>query len=148
MNFYFSDTETKTIVEIAQTTNGFSKLVAAVTAAKLVETLNGEGPFTVFAPNDDAFAKIKEEELADLLKPDNAKTKLKPILMRHVVGEKSLDSASIPVGLTVLKTAGGEDIMVANTDKVRILSSAGTATVIQADIKASNGVIHVVDTIF
>ena len=102
-----------------------------------MDTLNSEGPFTVFAPNDDKWARISEST-----------PEVKRTVLRHIVEKKSLDSAIIPVGLTVLKTAGGEDITITKTDRVRISSSEGTATVIEADIQASNGVIHVVDAIF
>ena len=135
-----------TIVEAAKSTPEFSTLVTAVVAAGLVDTLNSTGPFTVFAPNNDAFAKIPDDILANLLKPENIET-LKKILLRHVI-PATYKSADIPKGDTVLETSGGESIKVTNADKVKIKSDVNEATVIKTDLMASNGVIHVVDTVF
>ena len=112
----------------------------------MVDTLNGKGPFTVFAPNNAAFDKIPADELADLLKPENVE-KLKATLLRHVV-PGTYKAIDIPNGDTPLTTAGGESIKVTNEDKVTIKSDVGEATVIKTDIMASNGVIHVVNTVF
>ena len=112
----------------------------------MVDTLNGDGPLTVFAPSNNAFAKIPSKTLADLLKPKN-KDKLKEVLLRHVL-PKELKSEDIPKGKTILVTAGGEPITVINKDGITVKSSAGAATVIKADVFASNGVVHIVDTVF
>ena len=134
------------IVEAAAADPSLSTLVQAVTAAELVDTLSGDGPFTVFAPNNDAFDKIPAKTLANLLKPKN-KDKLTEILLRHVV-PKALKSGDIPKGGTFLDTAGGEPIIVTSENGVTITSTKGNATVIKADILASNGIIHIVDTVF
>lgn len=130
-----------TIVDVAAGNADFETLVAAVKAAGLVETLSGTGPFTVFAPTDDAFAKLPAGTLEDLLKPEN-KDKLVAILTYHVVAGKVM--AADVVGLDNATTVNGAvaDITVANgTVKV------DEATVTATDIKASNGVIHVIDTV-
>ena len=131
----------KTIVDIAVADGRFSTLVAAVQAAGLVETLSGEGPFTVFAPTDDAFAKLPKETLDNLLKPEN-KDQLVKILTYHVVPGKVL--ASDVVKLSEAQTVAGEPITIkVEGDKVFI----NDAQVIITDIEASNGVIHVIDTV-
>ena len=119
--------------------------VAAVTAADLVETLGGEGPFTVFAPNNNAFAKIPAETLEDLLKPENV-DQLTAILLRHVVPEVILAS-EFPEDVTTVTTVGGEKITL-DPKAATIESSAGKAAVVLPDILASNGVVHIVDTVF
>ena len=93
-------------------TANLSTLFNAVKSAGLVDRLMGEGPFTVFAPNNDAFAKIPANKLAELLKPKNM-NKLKKLLLRHVV-PNALKSGDIPKGKTILATAGGEKITVIN----------------------------------
>merc|ERR1711953_211165 len=118
------------IVEAAVATPDLSTLVTAVTAAGLVDTLSGEGPFTVFAPNNDAFAKIPADTLAGLLEPENV-DQLKAVLLRHVLPTTIL-AGDIPEGSTTVDTAGGETITVTNADGVTIESSAGKATVIIA----------------
>ena len=112
----------------------------------MVDTLTGNEPYTVFAPNDDAFAKLPPDTLEGLLKPEN-KDLLKIVLLRHVV-PTTMVSGEIPKGKTTLKTAGGEQITVTNEGGVAIESSEGNATVIKLDILASNGVIHIVDSVF
>ena len=115
--------------------------MAAVTAADLVETLKSEGPFTVFAPTDDAFAKLPAGTLEDLLKPEN-KAKLKAILTYHVVSGKVM--AKDVMTMKEAKTVNGESVMIsmdANTVMV------DNAKVVQADVECSNGVIHVIDTV-
>ena len=134
-----------TIVEAAVASPELSTLVAAVKAAGLVDTLSGEGPFTVFAPNNDAFAKIPAETLDDLLKPENV-DQLTAILLRHVVPTVIL-AAEFPEDITSVDTVGGETITL-NPMEATVESSAGKATVIMPDILASNGVIHIVDTVF
>ncbi|MDT8897983.1 fasciclin domain-containing protein [Thermanaerothrix sp. 4228-RoL] len=131
----------QTIVDIAVADGRFSTLVAAVQAAGLVETLSGEGPFTVFAPTNDAFAKLPKETLDNLLKPEN-KDQLVKILTYHVVPGKVL--ASDVVKLSEAQTVAGEPITIkVEGDKVFI----NDAQVIITDIEASNGVIHVIDTV-
>ena len=112
----------------------------------MVDILKGDGPFTVFAPNNDAFAKLPKGTLADLSKPENVE-KLKALLLRHVVpGE--FKAASVPEGTTKLETAGGEEISVVKTKGVQVKSSVGQANVIKTDLMAGNGVIHLVDSVF
>ena len=119
----------------------FNTLVAAVKAAGLVDTLKGPGPFTVFAPTDEAFAKLPAGTLDSLLKPAN-KEKLQSILTYHVVPGKVM--AKDVVKLKSAKTVEGRSLSVsANGGNVKI----NNATVTKADIAASNGVIHVVDTV-
>jgi len=131
----------KDIVGIAAGSADFSTLVAAVKAAGLVETLQGDGPFTVFAPTNAAFAKIPAATLADLLKPEN-KAKLQAILTYHVVSGKVL--AKDVVGLKTAKTVQGSDIDIKVKDGAVMVDGANvTAT----DIVALNGVIHVIDTV-
>lgn len=128
-----------TIVEVAADTPGFETLVAAITAADLGETLSGEGPFTVFAPTDDAFDALPEGLLDALLLPENQDT-LTQILTYHVVsGEVPSDQVTEgPV-----ETVEGESIEVSIPDGTVTLN--GTATVTTVDVEASNGVIHVID---
>ncbi len=130
--------EPGTIVDVAVAAGSFETLVAAVTAADLVETLSGEGPFTVFAPTDDAFAALPEGLVDCLLLEENVDA-LTAILTYHVVAGEvmSTDLTDGPVA-----TVQGEDITVDLTDGV-ILNE--TVTVAAADVDASNGVIHVID---
>ncbi len=131
----------KDIVGIAAGSADFSTLVAAVKAAGLVETLQGDGPFTVFAPTNAAFAKIPAATLADLLKPEN-KAKLQAILTYHVVSGKVL--AKDVVGMKSAKSVqGGEIDIAAKGGNVTVDGAKVTAT----DIIALNGVIHVIDTV-
>ena len=139
--------ELPTIAAAAIGTETLSTLVTAVKAAGLVDTLSGEGTFTVFAPNNAAFDKIDADALAGLLKPENV-DQLKAVLLRHVL-PTVIKASDIPAGSTVVKTVGGEEITVTNADgTVTIESSAGKATVIATDVLASNGIVHVVDTVF
>lgn len=131
----------KTIVEIAIETSGFSTLVAAVKAADLVETLSSAGPFTVFAPTDDAFAKLPADLLASLLKPEN-KQKLVDILTYHVVAGKV--TADKVVKLRSARTVNGERVTIKVVDGDVMINNA---EVTQADVMATNGVIHVIDTV-
>lgn len=129
------------IVEVAASAGSFEKLVAAVRAAGLVDTLKGEGPFTVFAPSDEAFAKLPDGALEDLLKPEN-EAKLKAVLTYHVVPGKVM-SRDV-VGMSSAKTVQGSELpIVVDGDTVKV----GEARVVKADIEASNGVIHVIDTV-
>jgi len=131
----------KDIVDTAVAAGSFSTLVAAVQAAGLVETLKGEGPFTVFAPTDEAFAKLPAGTLEELLKPEN-KAKLQAILTYHVVAGRVL--ASDVVGMKSASTVQGQQLSITVADgKVKI----DDATVVSTDIMTSNGVIHVIDTV-
>jgi uncharacterized surface protein with fasciclin (FAS1) repeats len=124
-----------TIVEVAAEDKQFSTLVSAVKAADLAEVLSGSGPFTVFAPTDEAFAKIPAATLKKLAAPEN-KAELQKVLKLHVVSG-SVMAADIKTGKV------GKLNIVANKGKVKV----NTANVIKADIKASNGVIHAIDTV-
>ena len=129
------------IVDTAVAAGSFKTLAAALEAAGLVETLKGAGPFTVFAPTDEAFAKLPAGTVEDLLKPEN-KDKLVAILTYHVVAGKVM--AADVVNLTEATTVqGGKVAIKVDGGKVMI----NDATVTQTDIEASNGVIHVIDTV-
>lgn len=134
--------EKNTIVDIAVADGRFTTLVAALQAAELVETLSGEGPFTVFAPTDDAFAALPAGTVEDLLKPEN-KQALTDILLYHVVSGKVM--AADVVGLTSATTVLGKDLTITVTDGKVFLND--TVEVIITDIEASNGVIHVIDAV-
>jgi uncharacterized surface protein with fasciclin (FAS1) repeats len=129
----------KTVVEIAAGNKDFSTLVAAVKAAGLAETLSGKGPFTVFAPTNEAFAKLPKGTVEDLLKPEN-KEKLVAILTYHVVAGKVL-AKDVKAGDA--KTVNGAAATIATEGGVTI---AG-AKVVKTDIEGSNGVIHVIDSV-
>ena len=130
-----------TIVDIAAGDERFSTLVAAVTAAGLVETLQGEGPFTVFAPTDEAFAKLPEGTVESLLQPEN-KDALIAVLTYHVVPGRV--TAEQVVGLDEATTVNGADVRIRTRGgNVRI----NDATVVTTDVFASNGVIHVIDAV-
>ncbi len=129
------------IVDTAVEAGQFKTLVAAVEAAELVETLKGDGPFTVFAPTDEAFAKLPEGTVDDLLKPEN-KDKLVAILTYHVVPGKIM-SGDIAGKTADVETVQGSKLSVDAMDGVKV----DEAKVISADIETSNGVIHVIDTV-
>lgn len=131
----------KDIVEIAASNGDFSTLVAAVKAAGLVETLQSSGPFTVFAPTNEAFAKLPAGTVESLLKPEN-KDKLIAVLTYHVVPGKVL--AKDVVGLKTAKTVQGQDVKVTVSDMGVMIDNA---RVVATDIKAENGVIHVIDSV-
>ncbi|OYW53893.1 MAG: Nex18 symbiotically induced protein [Hyphomicrobium sp. 32-62-53] len=131
----------KDIVDTAVGAGKFETLVTAVKAAGLVETLKGKGPFTVFAPTDEAFAKLPKGTVEDLLKPEN-KAKLAAILTYHVIPGKVM-AADIKGKKTNVKTVQGSDLAVDATDGVKV----NDATVTTADVAASNGVIHIIDTV-
>lgn len=134
------DHMSKDIVDTAVGAGDFATLVAAVEAAGLVDTLKGDGPFTVFAPTDAAFAKLPEGTVDDLLKPEN-KDKLTAILTYHVIpGE--VTSGDLSDGMTAA-TVEGQDVTIELGEAVMV----NDATVIQPDVAASNGVIHVIDTV-
>ncbi len=129
------------IVETAVAAGSFKTLVAAVQAAGLVDVLKGEGPFTVFAPTDEAFAKLPKGTLENLLKPEN-KAALQGILTYHVVPGTVL--AGDVVKLKAATTAQGSDLKIRARDGVVTVDKA---TVKATDIRTSNGVIHVIDTV-
>lgn len=133
-------TENLTVVDIVTSKPSFSTLAKALSAADLAKTLQGDGPFTIFAPNDMAFAKLSPNTLADLMKPEN-KDKLAAILSYHVVPGK-LTAADVKT--MKAKTVNGKslDIQVKNG-----AVTVNNAKVIQSDIIGSNGVIHVIDTV-
>ncbi len=130
------------IVDTAVADGRFTTLAAALQAAGLVETLKGEGPFTVFAPTDEAFAKLPAGTVEDLLKPENIET-LKSILLYHVVPGKVM--AADVVGLASADAASGAAILIKVEDGKVYLNES--AQVILTDIEASNGVIHVIDAV-
>ena len=126
------------IVDTAVKAGSFNTLVAAVKAAGLVETLKGKGPFTVFAPSDEAFAKLPAGTVDGLLKDI---PQLKKILTYHVVSGKVM--AADVMNLTSAKTVEGSDVKIDTTNGVRINSSSVTTP----DVAADNGVIHIIDTV-
>lgn len=143
----------KTIVENAVNSADHTTLVAAVRAAGLVDTLNGEGPFTVFAPTNDAFAKLPAGTVEGLLKPES-RDALTKILTCHVVGAKAMaaDVAKMIAdggGMAKIATVGGCELeAMIEGDMVKIKDGAGgVATVTIADVMQKNGVIHVIDSV-
>ncbi len=143
----------KDVVDIAISSPDHTTLVAAVKAADLVETLKSAGPFTVFAPTNDAFDKLPEGTVANLLKPDN-KAQLAKILTYHVVSG-NLDAAAVldaikkGDGKVVLTTVSGGKLTASlDMGKVKLTDESGnSAFVTAADIKGTNGVVHVIDTV-
>lgn len=131
----------KDIVDVAVSAGSFNTLAAALKAADLVTTLKSKGPFTVFAPTDEAFAKLPAGTLESLLKPEN-KAKLQAILTYHVLPGKVASSDIAGKKLTV-KMVQGTNANIDATNGVMI----DNAKVIKADIEASNGIIHVIDTV-
>ena len=131
--------ELGTIVDVASNTDGFSTVIAAATAADLGGTLSGPGPFTVFAPTDEAFAALPAGVLDALLLPEN-KAALAKILTYHVLPGKVL-AADVTDG--DVATVEGQNVTLSTADGVTV----NGAKVIQADVMASNGVIHVIDTV-
>jgi uncharacterized surface protein with fasciclin (FAS1) repeats len=126
------------IVEVAASAGTFKTLLTAAKAAGLAETLAGEGPFTVFAPTDEAFAKLPEGTVEGLLQDTE---KLKAVLLYHVVSGKVM--AADVAGLTTAKTLQGGELKIDTSHGVMI----NNAMVVKADVAASNGVIHVIDTV-
>ncbi|NAZ45124.1 fasciclin domain-containing protein [Vibrio toranzoniae] len=129
------------IVDVAAENGSFTTLVAAVKAAGLVETLKGDGPFTVFAPTDEAFAALPEGTVDMLLKPEN-KDKLVAVLTYHVVPGKIM--ATEVMKLNSAETVQGEAVMIAIDDGNVMINNAKVA---MPDVEASNGVIHVIDKV-
>lgn len=133
--------QTKDIVDTAATAGSFTTLAKALTAADLVATLKGPGPFTVFAPTDEAFAKLPAGTLENLLKPEN-KAMLRRVLTYHVLPGKVMAAEVSKV--TSAKAVSGDTL------PIRVQGGTvmvGTARVVKTDIAASNGVIHVLDTV-
>jgi uncharacterized surface protein with fasciclin (FAS1) repeats len=137
----YSTAAQKDIVDVAVSAGSFKTLVAAVKAAGLVDTLKGKGPFTVFAPTDDAFKKLPAGTVETLLKPEN-KSKLISILTYHVVPGKVM--AAKVVKIKSAKTVNGQMVSIKVKGNTVMVDNA---KVINADIEASNGVIHVIDTV-
>ena len=136
------------IVEIASGDDRFSTLVAAVSAAGLVETLQGEGPFTVYAPLNDAFAALPEGTVETLLKPEN-KGQLTNVLLYHV-DDRNLTAEKIPAGSNYFKPVLASErlCITKGASGVSIADGTGSsANVVVANIKADNGVIHVIDKV-
>lgn len=145
--------DTPTIVGVAAGNEAFSTLVAAVKAADLVDALNGRGPLTVFAPTNDAFSKLPEGTIPSLLKPENKST-LAGILTYHVVAGKFeaaavIDAIKTNGGKFTVDTLNGGQITLSLDGGNVVLTDAngGTATVVIADVAASNGVIHAIDSV-
>jgi uncharacterized surface protein with fasciclin (FAS1) repeats len=132
--------EEKTIVDVASGAGQFGTLVAAVKAAGLADTLSSKGPFTVFAPTDEAFSKLPPGTVEGLLKPEN-KEKLASILKYHVVSGRLM---AADVKTSDVKTVNGKDVAV-KVDGVMVM--VGKANVVKTEIPASNGVIHVIDSV-
>ncbi len=135
----YADAPAKDIVDVAVAAGSFNTLAKALTEAGLIETLKGDGPFTVLAPTDEAFSKLPHGTLSALLKD---KEKLTAILTYHVIPGKVM--AEQVVGLDKATTVNGQDVMIKVKDGMVMVNDA---TVIETDIKASNGVIHVIDTV-
>lgn len=132
-------TEKKNLIVLANDNGSFKTLVKALTAAGLIDTLQGEGPFTIFAPTDAAFAKLPQDALQDLLKPENKEVLIK-VLTYHVVSGKVL-SSDLKSG--EVKSLQGDPITVKVNNDVQV----NDATVTKADIEGSNGVIHQIDNL-
>ena len=128
------------IIDTALAAGNFSTLAAALGAAGLIETLKGDGPFTVFAPTDEAFSKIPSATLSDLLQPEN-KAKLTAILTYHVVSGKV--SAAEVTDLESATSLQGQTLKISTKDGLKI----NDAKVVTADVQATNGVIHIIDAV-
>ncbi|MEJ2061655.1 MAG: fasciclin domain-containing protein [Gammaproteobacteria bacterium] len=135
---YGAHASQKDIVDTAVSAGSFNTLVTAIKQAGLVDTLKGKGPYTVFAPTDEAFAKIPQDQLNALLADKEALVK---VLTYHVVPGKV--TAAQVTSLSSAKTVQGQSIRIDTSDGVRV----DNARVVQTDIPASNGVIHVIDTV-
>jgi transforming growth factor-beta-induced protein len=138
-----SETVLADIVDTAVAAGSFSTLAAALGAADLVATLKSEGPFTVFAPTDEAFAKLPEGTVADLLKPEN-KAKLAAILTYHVLSGEILASTVVTMDGKTAATVNGASVTIGVKDGTVTIDDA---TVLTTDIKTSNGVIHIIDSV-
>jgi len=140
-NGWATSCDKKDIVDTAVAAGSFTTLATALTEAGLIETLKSEGPFTVFAPTDEAFAKLPAGTLDDLLKPEN-KGKLKSILTYHVVSGEVL--AADVVKLTKAKTVNGQELKITVKDGTVMVDNA---KVTKTDIMCTNGVIHIIDAV-
>ena len=140
-NYKNSSMKSMDVVDMAAHTGQFNTLIAAVQAAGLEDVLRGDGPFTILAPTDDAFAKLPDGTVEDLLKPENV-DKLKGILTYHVLPGKVY--AKDVVGMNSGKTVNGQEVQFkVEGDAVY----ADAAKIVQTDVKASNGVIHIIDNV-
>ena len=151
--FFTVSISAQTIVDAAVSNKDFSTLVTALKAADLVGALSGEGPFTVFAPNNEAFAKIDDETLGNLLKPENVKT-LSNILTYHVVSGKLMasdvaDALKSGYGKAKLTALNGQNITAKSMNgKIYLEDSQGNMSeIIATDVAGSNGVIHVISSV-
>ena len=133
---------TTDIVDTAVAAGQFTTLAKALTAAGLIDTLKGKGPYTVFAPTDEAFAKLPAGALDELLKPEN-KEKLKAVLLYHVVAGRVPSAQVVKLNGKTAKTVQGGTVKIDTTNGVMV----NDAKVVTADVKATNGVIHVIDTV-
>lgn len=133
----------KDIVDTAVSAGTFQTLVAALKAADLVDTLKGKGPFTVLAPNDEAFNKLPAGTVENLLKPEN-KAKLAAILKYHVIPSKAMAADVVKLDGKKVKTVEGSEVSIKVTNGT---VSVDKAKVIKTDIGTTNGVIHVIDTV-
>ena len=140
-NYGYKSKASMDIVDTAVSARSFNTLVAALEAADLVDVLRGDGPFTVFAPTDEAFAKLPEGTVESLLRPEN-KAKLQSILTYHVVPGRFM--AADVVAMSSAKTVNGQSFMISSSGGNAMVDNA---TIIKTDIVASNGVIHVIDTV-
>jgi uncharacterized surface protein with fasciclin (FAS1) repeats len=138
------ESDTPDLVDTAVQADGFDTLVKALKAADLVEALKAEGPFTVFAPTDSAFAALPDGRLESLLKAEN-KSQLQAVLKYHVVSGKAM--ASDVTGMESAETLQGKSLQVSVQDGTVMVKGKNSATVVQTDIEASNGVIHVIDSV-
>jgi uncharacterized surface protein with fasciclin (FAS1) repeats len=139
-----NDAEQLDIVDTAVQADDFNTLAQALEAADLVDALKGDGPFTVFAPTDAAFDALPDGQLESLLQPEN-KEQLQAILRYHVVSGAAM--ASDVTGMDSVPTLEGRSVRIQVNDGTVRLMGQNTATVVQTDIEASNGVIHVIDTV-
>ena len=130
------------IIDTALSAGNFSTLAAALGAAGLIETLKGDGPFTVFAPTDEAFSKVPSETLSELLQPENNE-KLVAILTYHVVNGRVTADGVIRLGLESAKSLQGQALKISTKDGLKI----NDAKVLTADVHATNGVIHIIDSV-
>jgi uncharacterized surface protein with fasciclin (FAS1) repeats len=137
-----ASSDSQNIVQVASGDDSFSTLVAAIKAAGLVDTLSGKGPFTVLAPNNSAFGKVPDDVLEKLLMPAN-KDALTQILTYHVISGK-VDSSTI-ITMSSADTVEGSSVMI-ETDGNNVMLNSNTK-VIKADIPASNGIIHCIDSV-
>lgn len=133
----------KDIVDTAVAAGTFKTLVAAVKAADLVDTLKSDGPFTVLAPNDEAFKKLPAGTVENLLKPEN-KAKLVAILKYHVISSKAMAADVVKLDGKKVKTVEGSEVSITVTNGTVMVDKA---KVIKTDIATKNGVIHVIDTV-